>query len=62
MNYSKSLSFKKALTILLCTFLMSFMFLLTSCCKEPVADVKEMEFPLDDKGYPKNKSFLLGNF
>ena len=61
MNYSKSLSFKKVLTILIGSFLLSVMFLLTSCSKEPVSDDKEMEFPLDDKGYPQNNVVMINN-
>lgn len=59
MNYSKSLKCKKVFTLLLCAFLLSFMFLLTSCSKESVAEKKEMEFPLDDKGYPKNNLVMI---
>ena len=59
MNYSKSLSFKKILTILIGSFLLSVMFLLTSCSKEPVAENKEVEFPLDDKGYPQNNLAMI---
>lgn len=61
MNYSKSLKCKKVLSILLCTFLMSFMFFLASCSKEPVAENKEIEFPLDDKGYPQNDLVMINN-
>ena len=61
MNYTKSLSFKKVLTILIGSFLLSVMFLLTSCSKEPVADDKEMDFPLDDKGYPQNNVVMINN-
>ncbi len=61
MNYSKSLSFKKILTILIGSFLLSVMFLLTSCSKEPVEENKEIEFPLDDKGYPKNNLVMINN-
>lgn len=61
MNYTKSLSFKKVLTILIGSFLLSVMFLLTSCTKEPVSDDKEMEFPLDDKGYPQNNLVMINN-
>lgn len=61
MNYSKSWSFKKVLSILLCAFLLTFMFLLTSCSKEPVAEKEEMEFPLDDKGYPKNNVVMIND-
>lgn len=59
MNYSKFLSFKKILTILIGSFLLSVMFLLTSCSKEPVAENKEVEFPLDDKGYPQNNLAMI---
>lgn len=59
MNYTKSLSFKKVLTILIGSFLLSVMFLLTSCSKEPVSENKEVEFPLDDKGYPKNNLVMI---
>lgn len=61
MNCSKSLSFKKVLTILIGSFLLSVMFLLTSCSKEPVSENKEMEFPLDDKGYPKNNLVMIND-
>lgn len=61
MDYSKSLKRKKVLSILLCTFLMSFLFLLTSCSKESVSENKEVEFPLDDKGYPKNNLVMINN-
>lgn len=61
MNYTKSLKCKKVLSILFCAFLMSFIFLLTSCSKEPVSDDKEMEFPLDDKGYPQNNVVMINN-
>ena len=61
MNYSKSLKCKKVLSILLCAFLMSFMFFLASCSKEPVAENKEIEFPLDDKGYPQNDLVMINN-
>ncbi|MEQ0487917.1 hypothetical protein ABLW17_02475 [Anaerococcus murdochii] len=61
MNYTKSLSFKKVLTILIGSFLLFVMFLLTSCSKEPVSDDKEMEFPLDDKGYPQNNLVMINN-
>ncbi|WP_308748686.1 hypothetical protein [uncultured Anaerococcus sp.] len=61
MNYTKSLKCKKVLSILFCAFLMSFIFLLTSCSKEPVSDNKEMEFPLDDKGYPQNNLVMINN-
>ena len=61
MDYSKSLKRKKVLSILLCTVLMSFLFLLVSCSKEPVAENKEVEFPLDDKGYPKNNLVMINN-
>ena len=61
MNYTKSLGFKKCLTILLCAFLMTFMFLLTSCSKEHVVENKEVEFPLDDKGYPKNNLVMIND-
>ena len=61
MDYSKSLSYKKVMTILLCAFLVSFMFLLASCGKEPVAEKKEMEFPTDDKGYPQNNLVMIND-
>ena len=63
MNYSKSLRYKKFLRILFCTFLLSGVFFLTSCNKKPapVKDDKEMEFPLDDKGYPKNNVVMINN-
>lgn len=61
MNYTKSLSFKKVLTILIGSFLLSVMFLLTSCSKEPVSENKDIEFPLDDKGYPKNNLLMINN-
>lgn len=59
MNCSKSLSFKRVLTILLGAILLSFMFLLTSCSKESAQNNKKMEFPLDDKGYPKNNIVMI---
>ena len=61
MNCFKFLSFKKVLTILIGSFLLSVMFLLTSCSKEPVSENKEMEFPLDDKGYPKNNLVMIND-
>ena len=61
MNYFKSFSYKKLLTILFCAFLMSFMFLLAGCKKEPVSENKEVDFPLDDKGYPQNNTALINN-
>lgn len=61
MNYFKSFSYKKLLTILFCAFLMSFMFLLAGCKKEPAQENKEMDFPLDDKGYPKNNIVIINN-
>lgn len=61
MNYTKSLSFKKVLTILIGSFLLSVMFLLTSCSKEPVSENKDIEFPLDDKGYPKNNLVMIND-
>ena len=61
MNYTKSLSFKKVLTILIGSFLLSVMFLLTSCSKESVSESKEVEFPLDDKGYPKNNLVMIND-
>ena len=61
MNYTKSLSFKKVLTIQIGSFLLSVMFLLTSCSKEPVSENKDIEFPLDDKGYPKNNLLMINN-
>lgn len=63
MNYSKSMKYKKVLIILLGALLISFMFLLTSCSKESatVKDDKEVDFPLDDKGYPKNNIVIINN-
>lgn len=63
MNYSKSMKYKKVLIILLGALLISFMFLLTSCSKESatVKDDKEVDFPLDDKGYPQNNTALINN-
>lgn len=59
MNCFKSLSFKRVLTILLGAILLSFMFILTSCSKESAQNNKKMEFPLDDKGYPKNNIVMI---
>lgn len=61
MNYFKSFSYKKLLTILFCAFLMSFMFLLAGCKKEPAQENKEVDFPLDDKGYPQNNIVTINN-
>ncbi|WP_311537317.1 hypothetical protein [uncultured Anaerococcus sp.] len=62
MNYSKSWSFKKLLGIFLWAFLVSSVFLLASCDKEPVLEKKEdIEFPVDDKGYPKNNVVMINN-
>lgn len=61
MNYYKSLNYKKVLSVLLCAFLLSTMFLLASCGKEPVAEKKEMEFPIDDKGYPQNNLLMIND-
>ncbi len=59
MNCSKSLSFKKVLTILIGAFLLPVIFLLTSCSKESAQNNKKMEFSLDDKGYPKNNIVMI---
>ena len=63
MNYSKSQSFKKVLSIFFCAILVSFMFLITGCEKESVSQKEEyeIEFPLDDKGYPKNNLATINN-
>lgn len=63
MNYSKSLSYKKFLRILFCTFLLSGIFFLTSCNKEPGPEKEEneIEFPVDDKGYPKNNIVMIND-
>lgn len=63
MYYSKSQSFKKILSILLCAFLASFMFLLAGCSKDsaPQKDKMDVEFPLDDKGYPKNNLVMVND-
>lgn len=63
MNYSKSQSFKKVLSIFFCAILVSFMFLITGCEKESVSQKEEyeIEFPLDDKGYPKNNLAIINN-
>lgn len=61
MNYSKSKSFKKVLRILFCAFLLFGMFLLTSCSKESVSENKEIEFPLDDKGYPQKDVVMIND-
>lgn len=55
MNYSKSQSFKKVLSIFFCAILVFFMFLITGCEKESVLQKEEyeIEFPLDDKGILK---------
>ena len=61
MNYYKSQSFKKVLRIFFCAFLLSGVFFLASCEKEPVTENKEIEFPLDDKGYPQNNVVMINN-
>ena len=61
MNYSKSQYFKKLLGILLCVFVFSGIFLLAGCEKKPAPENKEMEFPLDDKGYPQNNLVMINN-
>lgn len=63
MNYSKSMKYKKVLIILLGALLISFMFLLTSCSKESatVKDDKEVDFPLDNKGYPQKNIVTINN-
>ena len=63
MNYSKPLSYKKFLRILFCTFLLSGIFFLTSCNKEPGPEKEEneIEFPVDDKGYPQNNVVMINN-
>lgn len=62
MNYSKSWSFKKLLGIFLWAFLLAGMFLLVSCGKESVSEKKEdIEFPVDDKGYPQNNVVMINN-
>ena len=63
MNYSKSQSFKKVLSIFFCAILVFFMFLITGCEKESVLQKEEyeIEFPLDDKGYPKNNLATINN-
>ena len=63
MNYSKSQSFKKVLSIFFCAILVSFMFLITGCEKESVLQKEEyeIEFPLDDKEYPKNNLIMFNN-
>lgn len=63
MNYSKSQSFKKVLSIFFCAILVFFMFLITGCEKESVLQKEEyeIEFPLDDKEYPKNNLVMFNN-
>lgn len=63
MNYSKSQSFKKVLSMFFCAILVSFMFLITGCEKESVLQKEEyeIEFPLDDKEYPKNNLVMFNN-
>lgn len=63
MNYSKSQSFKEVLSIFFCAILVFFMFLITGCEKESVLQKEEyeIEFPLDDKEYPKNNLVMFNN-
>lgn len=63
MNYAKSQSFKKLLKIFFCVFLLSCVFLITGCEKEPALDKveNEIEFPVDDKGYPQNNVVMINN-
>lgn len=61
MNYSKSNSFKKLISSLLFVFLISGMFLLVGCEKESVSENKEIEFPLDDKGYPQKDVVMIND-
>ena len=63
MNYTKSQSFKEVLSIFFCAILVSFMFLITGCEKESVLQKEEyeIEFPLDDKEYPKNNLIMFNN-
>ena len=63
MNYTKSQSFKEVLSIFFCAILVFFMFLITGCEKESVLQKEEyeIEFPLDDKEYPKNNLIMFNN-
>lgn len=62
MDYTKSCSFKKLLGIFLWAFLLAGMFLLVSCGKESVSEKKEdIEFPVDDKGYPQNNLVMIND-
>ena len=62
MNYSMSQSFKKLLASLLCAFLLAGMLLLAGCKKESVSEKKgDVEFPVDDKGYPQNNVVMINN-
>lgn len=63
MYYSKSLTHKKVLRILFYAILVSSMFMLADCEKEFVSEraKNEVEFPLDEKGYPKNDLVMINN-
>lgn len=63
MNYSKSQSFKKLLKIFFCAFILTFIFLLSGCKNEFAQEKEniEMDFPLDDKGYPQNNIVTINN-
>ena len=63
MYYSKSLTHKKVLRILFYAILVSSMFMLAGCEKEFVSEraKNEVEFPLDEKGYPQNNVVMINN-
>ena len=62
MNYFKFLSYKKLLRVFFCAFLLSGVFFLAGCEKESVSEEEnEIDFPLDDKGYPQNNVVMINN-